>query len=251
MEKLRVGLAELERAPLGVALAAPALRVAGQREHVGPADRLVRPAERLGHRLRHRDDQRRLGDRRGLGRHQVALVLGGGALLQQHRPGPRRRRPDVRTRPVDLLVPAAGERVHGTAGGLGGHLDVDAAAADGPAGVVVVGGDPGQQRRLLRGRGHVQCGTAGALARAVGPLLGPVVATAGDQRAHDEDQHQPDHDREDQRDGPPAARPAGLLPVRHVRPPPVTGQTATPPSRFREVLQPALGRPESARSGSP
>ena len=42
----------------GWPLDGPALRVGGQRQHVGPADRGVRPAQRLGHRLGHRQHQR-------------------------------------------------------------------------------------------------------------------------------------------------------------------------------------------------
>ena len=58
-----VGLAEPERAPLRVALAAPAGRVLGQLQDVGVADRRGRPAQRLGHGPGHGDDQRRAHER--------------------------------------------------------------------------------------------------------------------------------------------------------------------------------------------
>ena len=60
---LGVGVAELHRAPLGVPELAPAPGIAADREDVGPADRLLRPAERLGHRLPHRDHDRRQHER--------------------------------------------------------------------------------------------------------------------------------------------------------------------------------------------
>ncbi|MFL5844949.1 MAG: hypothetical protein ACJ762_09675 [Solirubrobacteraceae bacterium] len=63
-----VGVDELERAELGAPVGRPAAVVLGQAQDVLEADLLARPAQRLGHRLPHRDDQRRADDRRVLGR---------------------------------------------------------------------------------------------------------------------------------------------------------------------------------------
>ncbi len=53
-----VGVTKLERAPLGVALGCPAFRIARQRQHVGPTNRFVRPAQRLRHRFPHSEHDR-------------------------------------------------------------------------------------------------------------------------------------------------------------------------------------------------
>ena len=56
--EVRVGLAELERTPLRVAVSGPAGRVLGQGEDVGEAERLLGPSERLRHRAGHGDHER-------------------------------------------------------------------------------------------------------------------------------------------------------------------------------------------------
>ena len=63
-----VGLAQAERPPLGMALAAPPGRVLGQLEDVGVADGRVRPADGLGHGTGHGDDEGGEHERLGVGR---------------------------------------------------------------------------------------------------------------------------------------------------------------------------------------
>ncbi len=60
--EVRVGLPELERAPFGMPVRPPPRGILGEVEQGLPTDLGFGPAERLGHRLRHRD--RRAGSRR-------------------------------------------------------------------------------------------------------------------------------------------------------------------------------------------
>ena len=51
-------------------------------------------------------------------------------VIEQKNPGARRRKPGIRTRSVDRLVPSTGERLLSGARGLSCDGDVDAAVAD-------------------------------------------------------------------------------------------------------------------------
>ena len=134
----RVRLAEAERAPLGMSVAAPPLGLTRQREQVGPADRAIWPAERLGHRLRHRDHEGRLDDARQPRRKHVGNVAGSEMLSQQQRPARRGRSPDIGPWPVRRLVPAPREGALGVAGRLPHDADLDAASVHGGAAVPLV-----------------------------------------------------------------------------------------------------------------
>ncbi len=198
--ELGVGLAELERAPLGVAERAPALRVRGQAQHVAPAQRLLRPAERLRHRPRHRDHQRRLRDRRDVAvGHQAGPVGLGELLLQKPDPGRGRRGPHVRCRAaVAAFVPATAQGLGRATGGLAADLEVGALAAERAAGLLVPFGELAEQRGLLRRRADHERHAVLTVTRGAARLVAGVIVWPEHEIGAD-DRDQPDHHRDDQR----------------------------------------------------
>ena len=103
--EVRVRLAEAELTPLGMAVGRPAGRVLGQGEDVGEAQRLLGPAEGLGHRSGHRDHEGRELERHEVAGHRgVALVLE--ALVEHRPPGGRGGRPDDRPGPFGAPRPS-------------------------------------------------------------------------------------------------------------------------------------------------
>ena len=108
----------LKRPKFGLPTAAHPLRVGGQAHDVLEGDRLARIAQRLRHRLPHRDHQRGAHDRRVVRGH-VGLV---GAQVQQ--PAPER----AGGRPHVGLQAPAGDGVLGVAGVHRLHRDEDALA---------------------------------------------------------------------------------------------------------------------------
>ena len=127
-------------------------RVVGERGEIGEPDRLVRPAERLGHRLGHGDDQRREHERRPRWRQ-----LGAGAVVDDAGPCRRRRRPDHRWLTVGLGVrPALRDQRRRQARRHAARTYEDAALVDlGAVGAVELLGELGQEGDLLAADGHV------------------------------------------------------------------------------------------------
>src|SRR6266540_312204 len=93
-----------------MSLARPSARIAREGEDVVPADRSVRPAQRLGHRSWHRDDQRRLDEARKRSWDEIRLVAADAVDAKDFDPARARGRPDVRLWTVGRLVPTARER---------------------------------------------------------------------------------------------------------------------------------------------
>ena len=173
-----VGLAQPERAPLRMAHSGPSLGVLGQRGQVGEADGLVRPAEGLGHRPGHGDDQRREHER-GAGRGQDLP----GPLVHDRRPPGRGGRPDHRRLAVDLRIgPPVDDQVRRVPRRHAARADEHAPITDrGLVAVVEVLGELGQQGDLLAAHGHVDDDAvswvgAGEVARV---RFGTVVVVAG------------------------------------------------------------------------
>ena len=151
---------ELELAELGVAEGGPALVGARELEDVGEADLALGVAERLGHRLPHRDDERRAHDRRvRLGR--VGLV---GLEVQQPAPHRARRRPrgELQAAGGDLRLRVAGGDVLGA--------DEDALAVDLACSSALKRLDERDEQLLLLGR----VGEAHGRSRRRGPWSGAV-----------------------------------------------------------------------------
>ena len=154
--EVRIGLAEAERAPLRMAERRPTFRVIGQGDDVGEAERLLGIAERLGHRLGHRDDQRRQHERRRwLGDRSFTGV--DEALVDDGAPRARRGRPDHRLWTVRFGVRPAGRQQRGArARCLPGGTHEHALVAD-PREVRAVEllRELGHDGDLLGRRGHV------------------------------------------------------------------------------------------------
>lgn len=165
VERFGLSLPKVKRPHSG--LPKPAQPCRPERPRISPAQRPAL-AYQLALGLRHRDDQRAVGDRRVRAR---GLRRPPGGLVEQPqlaRPEARRRQPDLRLRQAGA-APADGERLGGLARVQGADVHLGAAAAvERPVAVVVPRGQLDQQRRLL-GRG-VDVQADGA----VGP--GPVAA---------------------------------------------------------------------------
>ncbi len=136
-----VGVHVLEAPERRLARRAPAVGRGGQAVDVGEADRRVRIAQRLGHRLPHGDHQRRAHDRRAV----VGRVVAVGLEVQQPPPERGRGRPHV-----GLQLPAR-DRVLGVARVDRLHLHEDRLAVALLLGVVERP-DDGLEQLLLLGR---------------------------------------------------------------------------------------------------
>ena len=148
----RARLAKPKAAPFGVAVAAPPLRVLGELQDVRPSDGRVRPAQRLRHRFRHREDKWRLHQAGGVGRKQIRCIFGAYVLAENREPAGRGGRPHGGLRAVSGRPPA-GERRLRVSGGE--RIDPDVNAVTAPVVLVVVVGEPGEEvGLLLRGNHH-------------------------------------------------------------------------------------------------
>ncbi len=107
-----VGVAQLEVAPLGVAVGLPALFGGGEFGDVGPADRRVRPSQGFGHRLPHGDHHR--AEHEVIGRaHDQVFAVGLAPLGVGHRDINRRGRAPHGWLQIALDDPVSGfDRAH-------------------------------------------------------------------------------------------------------------------------------------------
>jgi len=148
----RVGLAEAQRSPLGVARATPAAWIDPDGDEVGEADRCAGPTKLHRHRARHRDDEWALGKALGVQRYEV----GGGARrasASQHDPAGCPGQPDFGRCSVCRLLPPGDQRVCRAAGGLGQDADVDAFAANLSRRGVVRGDERSERGDVIRRNG--------------------------------------------------------------------------------------------------
>jgi hypothetical protein len=193
-----VRLAEPERSPLGMVVRAPTFRVAREGEDVGVADGALRVPERLGHRLRHRDDERRHHDRLARARH-LGFATPIEPLVEDGAPGARGRRPHDRLRAVRRRVrPALRQQLHPGPRRLGlyAHEGAGLVAERSVVGLVEVSCQRGEQRDFLRRHRHVD-GDAVARIGEVGlavAVLAFAAAATGARRQRDQDASEHRHE---------------------------------------------------------